>query len=338
MGESLRGIEISVAASAVPTRHVSGRVFDGATGAPAAGVTVRLLPRDYLTPSLVIPNGVTDDNGVFDIQGAMSAPYSLFVSGRVSAYMIVDVGNADVAGLSIVGTNGVDIPWRATLDGGSDDPAAIGQLRIILIRDPDIVGPPSESTIATAGFRGVPETRVMPRSDALAAGGSVLRGVTYGDYLFRIAGLPQGTFVKSVNQGRTDILTDGLHITGVPENRLEIVLGRNAGVLTGRVVNPKQESEPNVKVVLVPTRNRSRVDLYQSTSTDANGRFRFEGIPPDEYKLFAWQEVEEGAWHDPNFIRIDEGRGIPVDVHPGGNGNGLVEVPVIPWDAAGGAR
>jgi hypothetical protein len=49
--------------------------------------------------------------------------------------------------------------------------------------------------------------------------------------------------------------------------------------------------------------------------TDASGRFQFQRIPPGEYKLLAWEDVEENFWQDPDFIRKydDRGRSVRID-------------------------
>jgi hypothetical protein len=49
----------------------------------------------------------------------------------------------------------------------------------------------------------------------------------------------------------------------------------------------------------------------------SSGRFQFDRVPPGDYKVFAWQEVEAGAWHDPEFMRTYENLGTPVRVSEG---------------------
>jgi hypothetical protein len=51
-------------------------------------------------------------------------------------------------------------------------------------------------------------------------------------------------------------------------------------------------------------------------------------VPPDDYRVFAWEDVETGAWLDPQFMRLDEGRGTPVRIAEGASVS--AEVAVIP--------
>ena len=82
-------------------------------------------------------------------------------------------------------------------------------------------------------------------------------------------------------------------------------------------------------VVLMPVAaRRRRLDLYKVATTDAAGRFRVPNVPPDDYRVFAWEDVETGAWLDAQFVRLDEGRGTPVRIGEGASVT--TEVAVIP--------
>lgn len=41
-----------------------------------------------------------------------------------------------------------------------------------------------------------------------------------------------------------------------------------------------------------------RRDMNKLVTTDAMGNFTLYGLPPGEYKSFAWEEVETNAWMD----------------------------------------
>jgi hypothetical protein len=77
--------------------------------------------------------------------------------------------------------------------------------------------------------------------------------------------------------------------------------------------------------VLVPDVRR-RTELYRSTTTDVAGRFHFDRIPPGDYKIFSWEEVQDGAWYDPEFLRTVENRGTPIRILEGRTENPRVEV------------
>jgi hypothetical protein len=51
-------------------------------------------------------------------------------------------------------------------------------------------------------------------------------------------------------------------------------------------------------------------------------------VPPGDYKLFAWSEVEDGAWYDAEFMPNYENRGKPVHISEGSKPD--VSLTVIP--------
>ena len=57
--------------------------------------------------------------------------------------------------------------------------------------------------------------------------------------------------------------------------------------------------------------------LYKSQSTDQYGRFDLRGIAPGDYKLFTWDEVEEGAWGDPDFLKPFEPKAEKISIQDG---------------------
>jgi hypothetical protein len=48
--------------------------------------------------------------------------------------------------------------------------------------------------------------------------------------------------------------------------------------------------------------------------TDSTGKFTIRGVPPGDYKLFAWNSIEQFSWFDPEVLRTDESKGKPVHV------------------------
>jgi uncharacterized surface anchored protein len=83
-------------------------------------------------------------------------------------------------------------------------------------------------------------------------------------------------------------------------------------------MNEKKEPILNAMVVLVPeTQLRAQTQLFKNVTSDASGRFRIQTIAPGSYKLFTWEEAENGAWLNSDFMRIHEERGTAVQVREG---------------------
>jgi hypothetical protein len=204
------------------------------------------------------------------------------------------------------------------------DTAGPRGMRVSLAHDPDLVGLP-----------GTPQSAVQTN------GSFCLANVAQGDYRMYVppllntfqwgtATVPQqlqNTYIKSIRLGGADVLSDGLHLSTAPREQLEVVIG-NGGRLDGTVVDDKRTPVVNATVALVPNALRKRIDLYRTTTTDTNGRYKMQGVPPGDYRVFAWEDVERDAWQDPAFLMAIEGRGAGIAISEGGQAN--VDLLVIP--------
>lgn len=144
----------------------------------------------------------------------------------------------------------------------------------------------------------------------------------------KVSGL-KGRYIQSITFGDSDVLNAGLHVTGAANTFLEITLGTNPGIIEGRALNRQGEPAVSVTVTLLPeAARRNRTDLYKTTQTDTLGRFQLQDIAPGDYKLYAWAEVEPGAWQDAGFMREYETSGNSLRVTEGSKQT--VDLTVIP--------
>jgi hypothetical protein len=72
-----------------------------------------------------------------------------------------------------------------------------------------------------------------------------------------------------------------------------------------------------IQAVLVPERNRDRVELFKAISTDTSGRFTLRGIPSGDYKVFAWDGLEPWGFFDPEVLKRSELKGTAVRIEEG---------------------
>ena len=130
-----------------------------------------------------------------------------------------------------------------------------------------------------------------------------------GDYQIYV--LPSGfenTYVKSIRVNNADSLNSPIRIDGAQAiSGMEIVLGPAGASVDGRVVNAKQEVMDRATVVLLPQGPPPfREDRYRMLTTDKSGQFQFRGLPPGEYRMLAWEDVDPGAWLNPAFLAAYE--------------------------------
>jgi hypothetical protein len=262
-------------------------------------------------------------------------------AGTGEGYAFVDVGDADIEGVQIIAIPPVNIAGRIVVEGLLDQKASGGpvpsadleDLRISLRRVLPVQSAPS--------LLARPDNNAnysLPRPD-----GSFVVEVIPGDLQISIAPLLnltsrpnvnppvpaslQHAYVKSVRLGDVDVLNNGLRLQGPVAASLEIVIGTTTGGFGGTVLTDRLNAGPGITVALLPEVRR-RTDLYKIATTDPAGRFHMDHVPPGSYRAFAWQDVSDGAWLDPDFMQAHEARGAAVPIDEGNTIN--IQLTVIP--------
>lgn len=197
----------------------------------------------------------------------------------------------------------------------------VDDVRIVVQSGSEIAGHVIVEDPAPADFRG--------RVRFIGASGEEFDAAVNADHAFTPM-LSQGRYevqasaggpliVKSIRTEDSDVLAEGLNITGPGKTALEVVFSHDGGRIGGTVTDKDDKPAAGATVVLIPeSKLRFRHDLYLHTDTDQNGHYRFETVPPGDYKLFAWEDVEPGIWFDPDFLNEVEARGQAVTVHAKG--------------------
>jgi hypothetical protein len=279
---------------------VRGRVMVDGSAKPLRGVHVSLTPRapeggysfsDY-------GGAVHNDSGDFEIRGVPPGPYNLsafwnegkrLLYGRVP----VEVGNANLDGVIVVLDSPMTLAGRFHVEGSNQfDLTGLG-----------LWLQPIDNALGGGG------------AQVKADGAFVVENVYDGTYRVRVLGYPEEYYVKSAREGGSETLESGLTIShSQPPAHLEIVLSPDGGRVDGSVL---QEQRPvgGALVVLVPDLpRRDREEMYSMKATDALGRFSLLGLPPGEFKLFAWEPVQGTNYTDPDFLKAFEDRGTPVHI------------------------
>ena len=325
-GVVFSGVDLTVAA--VRTLRVQGQVINGVTGQPAQNANVMLLPVQRVgggggggRGGIRNPGNFRTriNQGTFEIRGVVPGSYEITAvlndrNNRMTARLPLEVGNSDVQNVSLIASPGFMLSGRLVIEGQQSGTGNQDLSRVRVMLRPD-------SAAQMAG--GAPAAQVQ------ADGTFTLQQVGRDDYRLSIGGMPRNAYVKMARYSGTDVMNEGLRLDRQPTGLLDILISTNTGIVDGVVQNDKQEPSVNVTVVLIPdAERRSRFDLYRTTSTDATGHFHIEGIAPGDYHFFSWENVENGAWQDPDFIRQFDDRGKPIRINEGGTSN--IELRVIP--------
>jgi hypothetical protein len=338
-GQTVGGVDINLGDSLVRTRHIRGRVVDGSTGKPIAA-SLQIVPQS--PPAiLLIPTAQAGQDGTFDVWGALPGPDYLIATGNgLNGLLTIDGGASDMNGVTLTMWPGLTINGRIRVDGRplTDKDSDVSGLTVTLRRSPQVNGLPEPSSsrgavvsVSPDGQRVISVARDSGPGNTSAADGSfALGGVPPGDYLVTVA-VKDDAYVESIRLGARDVLGAGLHVDGPVQGELDIVIHTGGGSIEGTAVGVKREPAPNVTVVAVPEGiRRGRTDLFKTAVTDATGRFRLRGLTPGSYEVFAWEEIESGAWQDPDIVRSYTGLGRVVRIAEGTRAS--VEVTLITGD------
>lgn len=294
-GVQIRGVDL--VPSKRRTVHVKGNVTD-ASGSDGRRLMVFLMPRGVSGLGAMNRPSTIDANGNFDIRGVASGSYTLVAAlqerGRpFTSRLPVEVGNNNIENLSITINPAMNLPGRVRLDGQTA--ADISNVQVTL-----------RSRDANVPMFGA-NTMVRLKED----GSFSLANVNPDNYSVTVSGLPDGFYVKSIMASGQDALVSGLNLTTGAAAAIDILLAPNAGQATGVVQNEQQQPAAGVTVVLIPQeKERSEQSQYYKTATtDAAGAFTLKNLDPGQYKIYAWREVEPGAYMDPEFVKPVENRG-----------------------------
>jgi len=313
--QELLGVDIQLR----PTRtfRITGRVISEA-GDPVGGrnVMLTLLPRNARSPNFGSLNRTSARNpeGNFTLQGVTPGSYTLLAevsdrrdrfggnapSGMLSGRLAVDVGSRNVDGLAVPVRPGVRIEGRLQAEGSAE--TDLSNVFVVLR--------PREPMLAGSGGG---STRVDED------GSFTLATVTQAAYEVTLMAAPEDAYLKAARLGNQEVLSAGLDLTNSSAaGVLDLTLSTKSGRLDGAVVNAEGQPVVGAQVVLLPEASRrQRVGLFKSATTDQNGVFTLRGIAPGNYSIVALENVERGAWMDPNFLRGNENAAKKVEIKEG---------------------
>ena len=324
------GEEFSSADITLRTTHtvtLNGHVVSVLSGGAALHGQIFLVSQGTGTShGRVISTAIVDGaQGAFTLGGVPAGAYFLcpafFVDeGREeSARQPIEVGDADLGGIIVTVAPGIDIKGHLRVEGKLD--SSVGSLQVNL------------SPLAEPFFGS------MPRGDVKPGGSFLLRNVFDCDYEIQIDHLPPNYFLKSARLDGTDVLTGVTIDTKQAPGLLDILVSPNGARLDGLVSKDQQPFAGALALLVPDPPHRGDLHLFKFTTTDQLGHFVLQGIPPGDYKLFAWENINLSmmsndfvvsgvSYRSSEFLQPFEDRGQSIHITEGSHNS--VQVDLIP--------
>jgi hypothetical protein len=303
-------------------------------GAPGVNAAVLLLVnRDEVAPDDVTAGRqvgtvpLLPASGQFEIANILPGSYDLFArvpdpaaqvaGGQPLAWGRVrfDVRDMDINNLAITVSPSVEVKGTVTAPGGAKPGAS---MRVQLLPDDASIKVPAYQAVLTRSALVSPE------------GNFSVPAVPEGRFrVTAVAGLPADLYLADVRANAMSVFDSGFDVSTRLNSLIEVVLGSGAGTVDGIVRDGPTKVFPNATVALIPEgKRRQNRALYFSAASDASGRFTIRGVPPGDYKLFAWESIPTFAYQNSAFIAKHEERGRAV--HVGQGGTASAELQIIP--------
>lgn len=271
----------------------------------------------------------TLEDGSFRMHDQLPGVYTLLCYGGTPALRTVSgrleftIKDSSLSGLVFPLDQGVEVngvlkvdgtSWQTQFNqpaGASGTPPPVSRPYVRLLPDEEV----GVSRMATANDDGT--FQIPP--------------IGTGRYRLGVMPLPKGAYVKSARYGPEDVTRAPLQIGGRAAP-LEIDISLKGATLAGALSGDNGEPLSGVQVTAwpkIPNLGDSALGV-KSASTDQSGVFSIAGLPPGEYYVAAWEEIDSGLRTYPDFLAKFTDRAAAVKLDEGSQAS--VAIRLIPRD------
>jgi len=285
--------------------NIRGKVFNTIASGTDGNLSVILMQhREVLNDFAPASSQVWNKEGRFEFRDVFPGSYVIRASWsvnqeRYSSRRELEVGNADVEGVNVTITRGVDVSGRVAWEQK----------------------PPSEAQGVHVALQISDEGPFPSNSGAPVAepdGTFLIKNVPEGVYRPQVITGSLDCFLKSARYGGADVTDGGLSPHAGTDAALELKLSCRAARIEGFVLTEDSLPAAGVYVVAIPDApHRDRDWEYRAERTDQNGRFLLPGIVPGTYRVFSWNCGDDFDWYDAEQLKPYESKGMSVSVEEG---------------------
>lgn len=220
-----------------------------------------------------------------------------------SAFRRITVEGQDIGGIHLAADPGALVSGRVVTDTGEPLPAG----RFTVVTTPLEMG-------------GAAPRPTPGKDDGVIGNGAFTRRSLSGEVIARIQGLPRGWALKHVQIGDRDY--EGIPMSlpaGGQVRDVTMVISNRLADIRGAVTDA--QGRPVLATVLVFSTDSARwaesANNQRMARTDADGRYRFEGLRPGEFFVIAIDSMQRWQLNDPDFLRAHQERATKITLPEG---------------------
>ena len=299
------------------TAKVSGQALDS-RGRPFSRVSLGVEIRgvNFASFSAGTPVTVAPD-GTFTATNVPPGEYTLSASRLADspdgepevALMAVSVEGSDIENLMLVGSAGGTVSGRVVVEGAM--PPKFSTMNVSIaepLRN-------QQSPTLFGAFR-------RTGGSSVKEDGTFSVPHVFGRTRFQVT-LPDGWMLKAVVHDGRDITDAVLELASRQELRdVEVIITDRVTLVDGQVTDEKNVPMHEATVLVFPSDADKWYENARSIRTarpDQQGGWQVKGLRPGEYLAVALDYVEDGAWHDPEFLNSLRRHATTVQLAEGGS-------------------
>lgn len=279
-GAEVRGLEIRL--KKARTFRIRGR--------GPANVTLQLAPQSLPQDQGFSKRAAgvnTGRDGRFEFTGVLPGKYTIAPEEGTAFFAVAEIGGGATA--PITAPEAVRPALVEVTDSDLDD-VILPTGESVEIKGTLLGGKAGmRANIDLVPAGGAPEHASIPPAQPDSAGGFQLHRIFPDAYQVAVTGLGENFYVRSVAFSGRDITNQNLDLTSGTGGTLEITLSPDGGAIAGTVRGADGKPLPGALVQLWPAGG----DSARSLKSDENGAFHFRGLPPADYRVIAWEALDD---------------------------------------------
>jgi hypothetical protein len=223
---------------------------------------------------------------------------------HLTARVPIEVGSSDVDDVAVHLDSGFAVTGRVRIESKSGN-APIYRQFVLNLRSSD----------PRAGFQ------IKWSADNATF---TIPDLTPGNY--RLDAVPPSPYyVKSVTLAGRDFMREEIPITQSGAGPIDIVLSDDGGVIDAQVTGADDQPVAAAGVMLLQNGLRPRI-----AATGPDGHVKLQGLAPGDYRIYAWDDVQQVEYADAEWMKRNGGSGVAVTVQAGQTAQVTVKEQTVP--------